>query len=184
MTPLFIRSLAASACVSLLASAALAQPPAPPGAEGWRGQDRQNVHAMMERRREAMGRDLHAVLNIRPDQEAAFAAFEAAMTPPDRGARQRGRPSEGAMTTPQRVDVMLARLDERVAEARRRAAATKAFYAALSPEQQTALDALGRLHGHGRWGGGSRAEHGWGGRQGGDGGWGGQGRPPAPGPGE
>ncbi len=77
------------------------------------------------------------------------------------------------MTTPQRLDQRLALMDRRMAEFRRRAEATKAFYAALSPQQQQVFDALGRLHGmHGGWGdkghggmhppmGGRRAPGGW-----------------------
>jgi len=179
-----LRGALAAASLALLATPVLAQPPAP-DAPHRAGAER--MHEMMEKHRQAMAADLHAILNIRPDQEQAFAAFQAAMAPPprpDRGAR-RGEGKDWAaqnesMTTPQRLDRMLARMDERAAMMRKRIEATKTFYAALSPQQQQAFDALMRLRGgHGERG----MSHGWGGP--GKGGWGGKGdMPPPPPPGE
>jgi hypothetical protein len=142
------------------------------------------LREMMKKHREAMAADLHAILNIRANQESAFAAFQAAMTPPPRPDRGAGKGEAwgahaDSMTTPQRLDHMLARMDERAAMMRKRIEATKTFYAALSPQQQQAFDALMRLRrGHGEEGMG----HGWGGP--GKGGWGGKGDMPPPPPGE
>jgi hypothetical protein len=47
-----------------------------------------------------------------------------------------------ALTTPDRLDRQRARLMERLAEFDRRAAATRTFYAQLSPSQKKAFDAL------------------------------------------
>jgi hypothetical protein len=119
------------------------------------------MHDMMEQHRAAMARDLHAILNIRPDQEGAFAAFQAAEAPPPRDQRMtRDRQAMMTMTTPQKLDMMLAKMDERMARMRARAQAAKAFYAALSPQQQSAFDALMRMHGGGRWGGHEGKMHG------------------------
>ena len=65
----------------------------------------------MEARRAEHAKALHDILGIQPSQEAAFTAFNAAMTPPERdhdknrGDRARGGPGEQddrgmAMTTP------------------------------------------------------------------------------------
>jgi hypothetical protein len=107
---------------------------------------------------------LHDVLQIRPDQEGAFQAYAAAMSPPphaggwkDDGPGQ-GRAGQMApMTTPQRLDRMAQMMDERENHRRaafeKRSAATKALYAALNPEQRRTMDALPALEGHG--------DHGW-----------------------
>jgi hypothetical protein len=98
-----------------------------------------------------MGRAMKAILQLRPDQESAFAAFEAAMTPSghDRGDRsgKRSGPGAGTLTTPQRVDLGIERMQAHLEKARARGAAVKTFYAALTPEQQRAFDALARMHG-------------------------------------
>ena len=105
-------------------------------------------------------RALHDILNIRPSQEAAFQAFIASMKPLGPGERHDvDRPREMAgVTTPQRLDKMAARIAEHQARFQRHAAAVKTFYAALSPEQQKAFDALGAMHrmpgGHGFGAGG------------------------------
>jgi hypothetical protein len=113
----------------------------------------------MEQRRAARAQDLKTILALRPDQDAAFAAYQASMT---RSLKRDHRDREAwkTMTTPQRLDAALTRLSEREARMRAHAEATKAFYAALSPKQQEVFDALGRLH-HGGMGRG-----GWHGRGG------------------
>jgi hypothetical protein len=49
---------------------------------------------------------------------------------------------ESIMPTPQRLDAMLARMDEMRAVLSARIAATKAFYAALTPPQRAIFDQL------------------------------------------
>jgi hypothetical protein len=123
----------------------------------------------MRMRREKM---LHDLLQIKPDQEAAFHAFTASMTPPPRdGKAGPGRYGPGAapsmpMTTPERLDRMAARMAERQARFQKVAAATKTFYAALTPDQRRAFDAMPMMHGgggHGRW---EHGGHGFGGERG------------------
>jgi Spy/CpxP family protein refolding chaperone len=46
------------------------------------------------------------------------------------------------LTTPQRLDVMISNMDEMRQMMLERAQATKAFYATLTPDQQSAFDAL------------------------------------------
>jgi hypothetical protein len=101
---------------------------------------------------------LHDALNIRPDQEEAFRAFAAASTRPpgeERKPEEMGRERQemAGMTTPERLDAMSRKMDEHMQRARERfqrhAAAVKALYAALSPEQRRTLDSLPGLTGHG-----------------------------------
>jgi protein CpxP len=169
----------AALSLALLAAPVFAQAPAP---DAGPQRDHAQMRQMMEQHRAAMARDLHTLLRIRPDQEAAFAAFQTSMGPTQDG---RMHPHEDwtamqRMTTPQRLDHMMARMDEHMARMRQRIEATKAFYAALSPEQQQVFDAFGRLHG------GRGGHRGWGGE--GKGGWSGHGHgmggaPPPPPPG-
>jgi hypothetical protein len=75
--------------------------------------------------------------------------------------------AEAALTTPQHLDEMAKHMQDqmarRQAEMQARIAAIKQFYAALTPAQQKAFDAL-----HGGMMGGMGREHGgWGGRHGG-----------------
>lgn len=145
---------------ALLATAAVAQPGPPPGPP----------LAEMTARHEAMRRqhaeDLKTVLRLRPDQEAALAAFTAAHEP--RRFERRLPTAPGAMTTPQRLEKMARVEAEMDAHHKARRDALAKFYAALSPDQQKAFDALHRLKGHGGHGGGTRVMmHGRGAPQGG-----------------
>ena len=115
--------------------------------------------AWMHDRQEAHAKALHAILNLRPDQEAAFQAFQAAMTPPPREHHEHmDQAAAAAMTTPQRLDRMADRMAKHDADFRRRADAIKAFYAALGPDQQRAFDAMHEMGGH--RGGGEHGHHG------------------------
>lgn len=104
---------------------------------------------------------LRATLQLRADQEPALRAFLDSGGKPDadRGKFREQRQAMAQMTTPQRLDQMKARMTERQARFDQRAAATKRFYAQLSPSQQKAFDALqqrGGRHGHGQGFGGPR----------------------------
>jgi len=152
--------LAAVACAGLWTSGALAQEQpttSPPTAH--RQWDPMAMRQHMEERRAAHLKALHDALNIRPDQETAFSAFAAAIAPPP-GAdghrhdhKDKGPDATEALTTPQRLDRMAQRMDDRMTHMKvafeRRAAATKALYAALNPDQQHTMDALHDLMGHG-----------------------------------
>jgi protein CpxP len=147
------------AAVVSVAYAVQAQDPAPPAQAPAHSAEQRA--AWMHDRQEAHAKALHAILNLRPDQEAAFQALQAALTPPprehhdhmDRGAVQ-------ALTTPQRLDRMADRMAKRQTEFRLRADAIKSFYAVLSPEQQRAFDAMPMLHGGGHGMGHGRMGHG------------------------
>lgn len=100
--------------------------------------------------------ELKAKLKITPAQEGAWTAFTAAMQPPARMG-ERFTPEQHAeyakLSTPERIDKMRAmrtqRMTEMMAMMDKRGEATKALYAALSPEQQKTFDAEHRKMGHG-----------------------------------
>jgi hypothetical protein len=124
--------------------------------------DPAKMQAMMAKRQA----DMKAKLKITPAQEGAWTTFTTAMQPPAGmmgkrpGAEQRAEMDK--LTTPERIDKMQAmrtqRMTEMSAEMNQRGAATKAFYAALSPEQQKTFDAehksTGKHGGRGHHGGG------------------------------
>jgi protein CpxP len=168
MTSTSLRSGLVALAFALLAAPAFAQTPPPADGPGRHGQDGQRMHEMMQKHREQRAHDLHAILNIHPDQEAAFSTFEASMTrPPHEQRMKHDRGAMMAMTTPQKLDMMQARMAEHMQRMQQHIAAIKTFYAALSPQQQQAFDALHRMHdgmgmgGHGMHGGGH-----WGGHDG------------------
>ena len=89
---------------------------------------------------------LKGQLKLTAAQEPAWTTFTAAMQPGERPARL-DRQNMDKLTTPERIDRMRAMRAQHAAEADRRGEATKAFYAALTPEQQKTFDAQAH-HGH------------------------------------
>jgi hypothetical protein len=173
-------ALAAALAVPLaLAGASLAQPTPAPGADDGRHMMRRMDPAQMAAQHAQHLRD---VLQLRPDQEGALQAFVGSMKPPEDDRDRRGDDEDRSLTTPQRLDRMLARMDEMRTRMVQHADAVKRFYAQLTPAQQKAFDAL-PMGGHGMMGrgrmGGGFGRHGWG--RDGKGGRDGDGPPPAPG---
>ena len=138
------KTLIAAGCaaVALIAAAAVATaqegpppPMGPPSAE--MQQHMQAQHAQMLA-------DLHTLLRIRPDQEAAFKALADSMGPQVFVLKKEG--SAADLTLPQ----MLAEHAKMEAEAHARMqaheSAVLALYNALSPDQQKVMDAAVRLH--------------------------------------
>jgi hypothetical protein len=156
-------ALALAATLSLAAAAAHAQAPTAQRATeatggstwapGWQLRREMGETARMKA--------LHDVLNIRPDQEGAFQAFVTAMQPTGPGPGSEDRHSDrqdmAGMTTPERMDAMGRRMEERITRMRERfqrhSAAVKALYAALNPDQKRTMDALPGLREDGMgWG--------------------------------
>jgi hypothetical protein len=105
--------------------------------------------AEQARRAERHAQHLRDALQLRPDQEPALTAFVASMKPAA-GAMAHMRADhdeDQTLTTPQRLDRMLAHLDQARAMMVAHADAVKRFYAALSPAQQKAFDAMGPMGG-------------------------------------
>ncbi|WP_367848279.1 Spy/CpxP family protein refolding chaperone [Rhodoferax sp. WC2427] len=138
------KSLVLAGLLATLGATAFAADAPPPPAAGMAHHDPAKMQEHMQKRQAA----LKAQLKITPAQEAAWTTFTASMQPPAHGPR----PDKAAfekLTTPERIDKMRAMRAERDAEMDKRADATKAFYAALTPEQQKVFDAhaMPRMHG-------------------------------------
>jgi hypothetical protein len=85
--------------------------------------------------------DLHAMLHIRPDQEAAWKAFQAASQPqPAEMQVLQGTQNLAVLPTPRRLDHIEAALTTELTVFRRSASATRALYALLSPDQKRTFD--------------------------------------------
>lgn len=133
--------IAGVAC-SMLATAGFAQ--APP--QGDRPDGHGERHGMRGHHRDpaAHAQHLRDALQLRGDQESALQAFLGSMKPPEgaRDGRRGDREEMQSLTTPQRLERQAARMAEHQARFAQHAEATKRFYAALTPAQQKAFDAL------------------------------------------
>lgn len=162
-----LHRFALAALLATLGASAMAQgAPASPTAPSPRSESRMGKHdpakmqAMMAKRQD----ELKATLKITPAQEGAWTTYTAAMQPPA-GMHARPTPEQRAemdkLTTPQRIDKMRDMRAQRMTEMNstmtKRGDATKALYAALTPEQQKVFDADQKKHrgqgGHGGHGG-------------------------------
>jgi hypothetical protein len=127
-----------------LATAGLAQtaPQAPPPPAA----DAAHHHHMDPAARRAWTADyLRGVLQLTPAQDPALNAFLDAMQPPQGGMHREDHGQEQALSTPAKLDKMLARMDEMRSRLATRVAAVKTFYAQLTPSQQKAFDDLAPL---------------------------------------
>jgi len=131
-----------------LAAPALAQdrpggPGGPPAAA--RGGEHRKMFEDMQHRREQR---IHDLLQIKPDQEAAFLAFvsglEQLRPSHDRRPGQPGGepPARQPLTTPERLDRAVQRMGERQQRLQKAATVIKTFYAALNADQRKAFDAM------------------------------------------
>lgn len=157
-------ALAASAVLALAASGgtALAQmtppaPPAPPApppppmppmdAMMMGGHPMAMMHHGKPGDPEAHAKHLRDILQLRPDQDAALKAYLDATAPKKMADGMMGESKHDGddkpLTTPERLDRQAAHMAKMAEAFQKRASATKAFYAALSPSQQKAFDAIG-----------------------------------------
>ncbi len=85
---------------------------------------------------------LHDALHLSAAQEDAWRAYRAAITPdPQAEARHRSAAMMmTTLTTPRRVDLVDAEMEQDLMLVRRQGEAVKAFYATLTPDQQRAFD--------------------------------------------
>jgi periplasmic protein CpxP/Spy len=146
-----LRAVLVAASLTVLAAPALAQmPPPPPGAMGIMGRHMGRPSPDMERdmaeHRAQMAKDMHTILRLRADQEPAWQAFESAIAPPPPPSEMPDKPPV-AGTALQHLDMMDKHRAEKLAKRTKMEAAVRAFYAALSPDQQQVFDALVRLRG-------------------------------------
>jgi hypothetical protein len=137
----------------ILAASSFAMSDGGPGGKGGcEARHGQAVHAKWQAHRAERLSGLKEKLKLAPQQEAAWSAFASASQPAMRpGDRQAMRGEFNKLSTPQRLDRMQAMAEVRRAKMAERALAIKAFYAQLTPEQQSVFDAEampGRGHGH------------------------------------
>ncbi len=95
---------------------------------------------------EAHAKRLRDVLQLRPDQDGALKAYLEATAPQKTAEAMKWDSKDddkAPLTTPERLDRQAAHMTKMAETFQKRAAATRAFYAALSPSQQKAFDALG-----------------------------------------
>jgi hypothetical protein len=85
---------------------------------------------------------LHDALHLRPDQEAAWRDYTTAIGP-DAQMTARRRATQQLLpqlTTPRRIALIQATMDQDIADFRRQGDAILAFYAGLTPDQQKTFD--------------------------------------------
>jgi periplasmic protein CpxP/Spy len=122
-----------------LAASAQTSPPGPMGGDMPRHGMRDHMDpAKMQEHMAKRQAALKQKLQITSAQEAAWSNWTAAMKPGDFKRPERGEFAN--LTTPERIDRMRALRDQHIAQMDKRAEATKAFYAALTPEQKKTFD--------------------------------------------
>lgn len=114
--------------------------------------------------------DMKIKLQLTPAQEGAWTTFAAGMQPPAHAPVDRAQMHADMekLTTPERIDKMLALKAQRDAQMTQRAATVKTFYATLTPSQKKVFDLeslqhhqMGHHGGHGGMGmGHGGMEHG------------------------
>ena len=115
----------------------------------------QHDPARMQERIAKNQAELKDKLKITAAQESAWTAFTAAMTPPARAMQDRHaqHAEMQKLPTPQRIDKMrelrTQHMTEMMKRMDQRGEATKALYAALSPEQQKTFDLVASERGSG-----------------------------------
>jgi Spy/CpxP family protein refolding chaperone len=114
-------------------------PGAPP-----QGMSPMMANTQMDSQREARHQkhlnELKASLQLEASQENAWNTFASEMKPPVKRPAKPNPADMEKMTTPERIDRMMAHKSERDAEINKRMMATKTFYAALTPAQQKVFD--------------------------------------------
>lgn len=122
--------------LTVMAAPALAQmEPPPPGAmimiKKHMGPPTPEMEKAMADRKAQMAKDMHTILRLRPDQEAAWQAFESAMAPPAMRADMPEKPKGpgGAMEHMDKMDRHMSAMSERH---KKMQSAVRTFYTALS----------------------------------------------------
>lgn len=115
-------------------------------------------HARWSERAAARQQKLREQLKLTASQDAAFASYIAARKPQRLGQKVE-RDAWKTMSTPARMELRLERARGRLTAMENQVAATKAFYAVLTPEQQKVFDENSARRG---WGHGGRGHRGHG----------------------
>ncbi|MBD9403015.1 Spy/CpxP family protein refolding chaperone [Comamonas sp. CMM02] len=89
---------------------------------------------------------MKTLLQIQPNQQAAWDKYAKAITPEPRTKAHGERADLRKLTTPERLDLAQKLRKERSAKAEQRDQATRSFYSSLNPSQQKAFDELTARH--------------------------------------
>ena len=112
--------------------------PSGPGMMGrWMNERMSKVH---QRQLEQLKKELH----LKPDQEAAWTAYDKAMNSPLEGWGAAPKKEFYKLTTPERMDAMNQHMQQMQTFHTQRSNATRAFYDVLTPEQKKIFDAQTR----------------------------------------
>lgn len=117
----------------------MAQATSEAGTPGMSQRHAQRMERMQQHHAERQAK-LKAELKITTEQEPAWNAFVARTAHEPRAMKAGAREDGSKLTTPERLDKMLALRAERDAQMIKRIDATKSFYAVLTPEQQKVFD--------------------------------------------
>lgn len=133
------RLLITAGFFSTLAGTALAQPV--PMADGQSPARMEKMRERMAERHNKHLNELKGKLQLQASQDAAWVTFAQAMQVPAKPFQRPDRAALEKLTTPERIDQMMALKAQRDEHMRQRAEATKAFYAALNADQKKTFDA-------------------------------------------
>lgn len=150
--PAVMATLLATSALAVLAQAAGGPPPQEgAGMQQSEPEHRAHRHERMKAHMAKRAAELKAELKLTPEQESSWNAYLATMKPSAPPARPQ-REDIAKLSTPERLDKMREMRQQREAEFDKRDAATRSFYAGLSPEQQKTFDArtARRMHDEGR----------------------------------
>lgn len=133
------RLLVTAGLLSTLAGTAWAQPA--PMADGQSPARMEKMRERMAERHNKHLNELKGKLQLQASQDGAWTAFAQAMQAPAKPLQRPDRAALEKLTTPERIDQMMAFKAQRDEHMRQRAEATKAFYAALNADQKKTFDA-------------------------------------------
>jgi hypothetical protein len=119
-----------------------------PAATWQGGHGKQRDPAKFREHMEKRINELHDKLKLSASQEPAWKTYIAAMQPQQRPQRP-DRAEWAKLSAPERMEKALGRMKDREAQMADRLAATKTFYATLTPEQQKVFNDNSRMGPHG-----------------------------------
>ena len=154
----FRKSLLALLLTTGVAAGAFAASAEQPGAGSTGASPAHEHRPSPEQMRERMAKRqaaLHDKLKLNANQETAWQSYISRMKPADRPQRS-DRAEMEKLSAPERREKMLGMMKQREQRMTERLAATKEFYAVLSPDQQKIFNDEFKMHGGGRSHGGPR----------------------------
>ena len=138
MKPAF-KTILLTGLLATLTTVAQAQPGPGPGPGAGGPGPNSDTRARMYEHMDRHIADIKAKLKLTPDQEDLWTSYITAMKPPA-DAKWPDRVEMEKLTTPERLDKMRELRKQRDAEMDKREAATRAFYAKLTPDQKKIFD--------------------------------------------